>query len=339
MYRYEVTESVKNDINGVVGRPLFYNDGGKFYIDDPNHEKSIQYWDSATDSVVVKTLDDICQDLYSSDFDINSTQEEYSPVDVVSLSETKSPVTGRLEIQVMKPEGSSATIVSHDFTDKCTWYQGSIEVTGESLTDSGDGLTFNSANDYWIDLTHGRVYSEDFISPLRVPKVYVDSVEQNSGYSINYESGDVTFDSSPSGAVSADYWHASSGTFTVAPDAGKILTLEHAEVQFTKDCNLVSPLSFEIWAYNPYDLPNKVPVKILKYKSMKDIINTGNLGTGYIPAIGNITNDILVFPFNYITVIHLKSSQGLELRITSDNDDAISGEWGTVTLYVMSEDE
>ena len=251
----------------------------------------------------------------------------------------KSPVTGRDELQIMKPEGSSATMVSHDFTDKCTWYQGSIAVTGETLTDSGDNLTFNSTNDYWIDVTHGRVYQEDDISAPYLVKVYVNDVEQTSGYTVDYESGDVTFDAVKTDPVKADYNYAGSATFTLAPDAGTVLTLEHAEVQFTKDCALNSPLNFEIWAYNPYDLPNKVPIKVLKYKSMKDIINAGNLGTGSIPAIGNLTQEVLVFPFNYITVIHLKDSQGLELRITSDNDDVLTGEWGTVTMYVMSEAE
>jgi len=78
MYRYEVTESVKDDIEGVVGRPLFYDDGGDYFIDAPKHTIAIQYNDSATGDVVSNTLDQICDDLYSSDFAANSTEHEVS---------------------------------------------------------------------------------------------------------------------------------------------------------------------------------------------------------------------------------------------------------------------
>lgn len=77
MYRYEVTSSVKSDIEGVVGKPVFYDDGGKYYINEPIEQIAIQYYQSSSDSYVSETLDQICQDLYSSDFSANSTKLEY----------------------------------------------------------------------------------------------------------------------------------------------------------------------------------------------------------------------------------------------------------------------
>ena len=78
MYRYEVTSSVKSDIEGVVGRPVFYDEDGKYYINSPKHSIAFQYYDSASDQNVSKTLDQICADLYPSTptFAENSTQSD-----------------------------------------------------------------------------------------------------------------------------------------------------------------------------------------------------------------------------------------------------------------------
>lgn len=251
----------------------------------------------------------------------------------------KSPTTGRMEVSISKPEGSSATKVSHDWTDKCSWYQNSLQVTGEPMTDSGDGLTFNSVNDGWIDLTHGRLYDEYSLPDKKEPKVYIDAVEQVSGFTVDYDNGNVVFDSSPSGAVTCDYWYATDSYWCIKPDPGKILGLEHAELNFSKDVMMSGAVSFEIWVYNPADLPNKIPYQTIKYKNMKDIINAANLGQGYIPAMGGLQNDILVFPFNYATVKPLTYSSGAELRVKIDGDIPFSGEWATATFYVLSEDE
>ena len=240
-------------------------------------------------------------------------------------------------VGIRRPEGASTTFVSHDFTNKSTWYSNATQVTGETLTAAG--LVYSAVNDGWIDLEHGKVYNEAAIADKKAPKIYDGGVEVTSGFTINYEAGTVTFDSAPSGAITADYYYGSDSCFVVAPTSGKILILEHAELQFTADIDMTTPINFEIWVYNPADLPNKIPYKTIKYKNMKDIINSCNLGQGYIPAVGELTQDVLVFPFNYVTVIPMKYSDGAELRIHADNHTELGGEWGTVTMYTMSEDE
>jgi hypothetical protein len=246
---------------------------------------------------------------------------------------------GRPLSALMKPSGlSDGTMVTHDLCDKTTWYQESTEHTGISLTASG--LDYNHADHaHWIDLTHGKLYGEDNVANLREPKIYVDAVEVTTGFSINYSTGVVTFDSTPSGAVTADFWKAGSSCFSVIPDAGKVLSLEHAELQFASDVMMSSPIRFEIWVYNPYDLPNKVPYKVIRYKNIKDIINAANLGQGYIPKISGLQHDILVFPFNYIATKPLQSSVGAELRVSIEDDVELAGEWATATFYFLSEDE
>jgi len=255
------------------------------------------------------------------------------------LQEKKSPATNRLEVQILKPEGSSATKVSYDWTDKTTWYQNSIVVTGETMTDSGDGLTFNSLNDSWIDLTHGNLYDEYNLSDKKEPKIYDNAVEITTGFSIDYSSGNVTFDSAPSGSVTCDYWYANSSLWTLIPDSGKVLFIEHAELNFSKDIMVQNYINFEIWVYNPYDLPNKILHQKFQYKNIKDLINAANLGQGFIPAVAGLSQDVIIFPFNYGTVKPLQSSLGAELRISMENDESMIGEWATATFYVISEDE
>jgi hypothetical protein len=65
--------------------------------------------------------------------------------------------------------------------------------TGASLTDSGDGLTFNFPDD---ELQSGTV------------TLYDNGVEVTSGFTIDHANGTVTFDTSPGTPVTADYDYA-----------------------------------------------------------------------------------------------------------------------------------
>ena len=49
--------------------------------------------------------------------------------------------------------------------------------------------------------------------------------------------------------------------------------------------------------------------------------------------------DILVFPFAYDRKIALEDAKGMELRVKTDNDEVMGGEYGTITFYVTYEDE
>jgi len=85
MYRYEVSESVRDAINSHVGRPLFYEDtDGKWYINHVERMSTITYLNSF-DQFVSETLDQICQTIYSTDFISQSTQVSYTNVETVSL--------------------------------------------------------------------------------------------------------------------------------------------------------------------------------------------------------------------------------------------------------------
>jgi len=257
------------------------------------------------------------------------------------------------KVAVYKAEGDSFIAVTPDFTDRTTWFQESIKVTDEVLT-LDTGKTYNSANTFWINATHGKIYMEDAITVGGLPlhfggtRIYPAQIKDNgteiaedTDYSINYDTGMVTLDADYTaiGSITATYYYATTSVYTIKPDDLKMIHIEHSELQFTGDLLMNAPVNFDIWVYNPGDLPNKMLYKRTTYKNIKDIINAANLGTGVIAPVDILTNPISVFPFDYATLKTLRSSQGAELRVSVEGDIPFSGEWGTATFYILSEAE
>lgn len=251
-----------------------------------------------------------------------------------------------------------------NFCDPTTWYPGSTRVTDEALTDSGDGLTWNSANTNWIDMIHGKVRGEDELKTQETHEyevvVKVDGVEMTqrapfatSGgdYTVDYAAGDIIFANSQAGkTVEASYSYTGGSEFRIVPNAGKIIQIEHAEAQFSEDVDFSGQIvEFEIWAYDPNDLPNKVPVDIDKYKSIANFIDEALGAYPKIPATGGawpqgLAQPTIGFPFRYATVRRLEASSGLELRIRLRSPDGsistpFQGERGTATFYCTILDE
>lgn len=236
-----------------------------------------------------------------------------------------------------KPSGQDfKAIVSHDFSNQTSWYTESTRVSGETLSGSGTG-PYTSAHDNWIDLTSGLVPREDEILSTYAAKIYDNGSEVTSGITVDYAAGTVTFDSAPTGPVTADYSYEDGSTWTLAPESGKVMSLEHAELDFTLDVSF-NIVYFEIWAYNPADLPNKMMVEQVIYKGMKDILKIAN-DVQVVPAIGEITEQTLRAVFDYASTIDLKDSLGMELRIRTKDDAVMTGEFGSITLYTVSKDE
>ena len=266
----------------------------------------------------------------------------------VSVEELNPKGTLQLpEMAIHKVEGNSYAYVSHDFCDPCSWFGDSVRVTGETLS-LDSGLTYSSANINWIDLAHGRKYQEDLISAPYLPKVYDNGVElvEDTDYTIDYSAGKVTLSSSPVGTITADYSYENGSTFYLYPAdlaTGIVRFIEHTELQCSKSVIINDSIVFEIWVYNPADLPNKILYETIEYKSAKDYINGANLGQGNIPAFGGsargVTQDTLVFPFNYASMTPISAETGSEVRVRLKNDQAFTGTdaFGTVTFYILEE--
>lgn len=246
-------------------------------------------------------------------------------------------VLGVLKVAQVEADGDFQSMVSHNWSDKHSWFGESERVTGETLT-LVSGTTYQLANDI-VYLQGGRVMDEDLIYPSIPLVVYDNGVEVDAAdYTVGVDLNQIIFDSAPTGPVTADYSKSVGSAYILKPSTGKALILRKAEVQFSKD-TIMSPISFEVWAYNPYDLPNKVMVEQRVYKCERDLISIGNEGQGYIPAFGALQNDVLVFPFDYGRAIFLNDSQGAELRVRILDETPFAGEWSSITFYTAEEDE
>lgn len=59
---------------------------------------------------------------------------------------------------------NSLTIVSHDYSEPCTWWQNSTKVTQEVLTDIGSGI-FTSAHSLWVNVEHPKIFNDETLNP------------------------------------------------------------------------------------------------------------------------------------------------------------------------------
>lgn len=255
-----------------------------------------------------------------------------------------SSIQGAVPVTVYKPEEDSFARASHDFCNKTTWYTNSVRVEGETAT-LLTSTTYSLANTFIIDVVNGITNRQDLMQAYAV--IVKEDGAVISGYTLNHNTGVITFDSAPSGTITVDYSYATDSEWIIEPSAGKTLIIEHSEVQFCNDIIMDSPIRFEVWGYNPYfGVPGhplesmlRIEYQSVQYNSIKDVINESNLGTGIIPQVGDLPGDIHVFPFNYVTIKPFKSSMGMQLRLRTVGNKEITGSYGTASFYLVSRNE
>jgi len=287
---------------------------------------------------------------------------------VETVTEDVSKTTDNfLRVDIQPREGDPINFYSPNFCDTTTWHGGGTEVANFALTDSGDLKTWNTGGTHdgpWVDLYHGKIFQENNIiaaEPTHAMKVEVSTdsgttwVEKTQNvfgdtatgdYDIDYDNGTVTFNSALTSGdeVRANLFKAASTmNWLMAPAAGKRLKLMYAELQFTTDVVMTADIVYETWAYDPTDLPNKIKVGELRYKTISDLLYESNGIYPTVPAFGGtgprgISNkEVLIFPFNYNAFRDIKSSQGIEIRISTSK--VHTGTLSTTTLYCLQEDE
>jgi len=266
-----------------------------------------------------------------------------------------------------KPEASKATIITHDWCDKTTWFSAAVHVVDEVPTATVLLTTYQLAHTFVIDNYHGKLVQEDYLvdaagNSYRVV-VKVDGVTQTEqdphigsggAYTVNYAAGTVTFAPvlTVGAAVTVTYHYATSSVFYVRPLAGKVLTIDVVEVQFAADVVLKDTAIFQPYGlvdvFAPHLIPLGVPsgTKIplgtpLKYKSFRDFLADATKAYPVYPALGignwrGLTQPIYVFNWDYITSTVLKDSYGLEIRISLEHDEPFEGSMSTATLYCYS---
>lgn len=249
--------------------------------------------------------------------------------------------------------GSAKNIITHNFCDPCSWYQGSTSVDEKTISpkvaESYDVYSMGDIN--IIDVYHGRMSLENTISSRSTykPVVKVNDVvkTEDTDYTINYELGEITFTHAltSNDVVKTSYRKAGNSTYTFGSISGKKLKIVHAEVQFSVNLDVKKvPIYFDAYAYDPQNPPNKILYKRNEYNNAKDYLNEANIGYD-IPGFGELTENILILPWNYPASKVLKYSEGAEIRISTKGHAPIKtlndqkGQVGTCTFYCLSEDE
>jgi hypothetical protein len=270
-----------------------------------------------------------------------------------------------------RSDTSTPTILTPNWCDPTTWYYTSARVTNEVLTDSGDHLTYTSANENWIDLRDGALTQGHTLWSTYAPVVTVNDVPQaanslsgNGGvFSFNAAEGSVTFDEAlaPGDVVKATYSKKVDSTWAIVPAAGKKIVLRAVEVQFSMDIDLTTAAVFapygpiDIFAPQllqsnggPYPSGTKIPLQTSRYDRMHNFIDEAQHAYPNIPKMGGsswrgMQHEMHIFRWPYTDSyggpVVLKSSLGMELRIYLDEHIPFLGERAVATLYARSEPE
>ena len=275
--------------------------------------------------------------------DGDAIPEELAPTEVRINNTTL--IQDAVPVALYKPEDPSYTSATHDFTNKTTWYTNSVRLEDEVLTTSDD-LTYSAVNDFFIDVVNAIINRQDLHQDKKI-FVKVDDVLVTD-FTIDHRAGTIAFPTAQTGSiVKCTYNYATNSEWIIGPGEGELMIIEHSEVQFAKDVVINTPLRFEVWVGNPYyatvghpyeGMP-KIPYSNIQYNSIRDLINEANLGTGYIPQMGDLPDDILVFPFNYVSVKPFRASLGAELRLRSVGDLELTGSYGTATFYLITRED
>jgi hypothetical protein len=265
---------------------------------------------------------------------------------------------------------SEWVLVSHNFSDQCTWFGDSVRVASETLIDSGDGLTFNSAHQFWIDMTSGRMHNDSMWVQLQQatnpsdPHGYQVQVQINgvaavmrepfatSGgdYEVIWDTGQILFYQSQSGkTITAAYSYAAGSTFYVQPRTpGTYLNLVSSEADITTDVTMPTELDYTYWEFTGSSWIN---VGGFSYKRVSQILAEAKGAQPSTPAIGATPTELAlpleqfrrqsrgtmfprqVFQFSFETPVQI--SQGVQIRISLKNDVPFNGEYVLVTFYCI----
>lgn len=263
---------------------------------------------------------------------------------------------------------NSLTVNTHDFGDRTTWYQKSVQVLTETLTDSGDGLTFNSINANWVNMDSKKLTYDYKVVPerdgtysdrsTRRPVVVVNSVQLNDislpatpGYTVDYANGKIVFGASQSGkTVVVTYWHnngiARCSEWILNPPSTMAYLLDYIEFQFSKNISFSTNIHVEAWAgadvgtysdFNNTLYDTGMGQNKSIYRGANDFLNIcTNRSSQIIPAFGGLTNDVFIFPFDYLIQTQIRSSQGTLIMFAMEGDTPYgSCEIATGTFYVQ----
>lgn len=245
------------------------------------------------------------------------------------------------KVQIVGRKGDEVIKVTHDFTEPCTWYGDSVRVT-EVLTDSGDGLTWNSARKNWIDpqspklhdskgvIAEGKAKTGDAWGYL--PQVRVQGTLQSprprrandwslgGDYYIDYPNGQVVFETQPSEAPEVTYHYATGSACYIVPSEGRSLEIEMAEVQWSVNVDFNADIIQQVEV--PDGEGGWDPVEVGWYSSFWELLDEAR---GSFPRQGPVggtpgwrgTNgqEVEHAPLVYNAIKAIKASLGMRMAV------------------------
>lgn len=296
---------------------------------------------------------------------------------IVGLSDvpkTARTDSGKLVISTWPTEGARTTVISPNWADPTTWYSSSTHISHEVASATTPGTVYQLAHSNIIDTSHGKISGEGVLvssgalcctltvsGTVSGTGVFYTEVDPHTGvgdYTLDYLTGVITF--SPAIAadaeVKATYHYETGSLFTIAPTAGKALKIKNAEVQFSDDVEVTDTVLFQLFGLvdvfapqllqvngGPYPPGTKILLNTIAYKTMMDYINESNGALPAVPQLGGAgwraSPALHVFPWRYQAMTELKSSLGLEIRISLEHEVPFNGTVATATFYCLSEDE
>lgn len=274
-------------------------------------------------------------------------------------------------IVIEKADTPKVTLFSHDWCDKCTWYEAAVRVVDEVATDAGDHLIYSLTHTHLIDIYHGRITSEDYLKDssgnsyrvvVKVGGVAKTEQDPHTGtggdYTIDYAAGTVTFLAEQTNEVKVTYHYATTSVFTIKPAPGRLLSMELVECQFSMDVEITDTVKFQAYGYviafapqlaqsngGPYPDQMLIPLgNPTVYKGMKDYINEAVRSYTEYPAVGGsgwrgVDFPVLIFDWDYARATAIRSSFGMEVRISLEHNTPFGGRMATATFYCASESE
>jgi hypothetical protein len=261
-----------------------------------------------------------------------------------------------LVVQTIPPEGLKSNKISQNWCDRTTWWYSSVPVEDETATTTdGERKVWQLAHTNVIDVFHGKLTGENMLADLRVVVTVggETKAEQDPHYgaggdfTIDYAAGTITFFESVAAGndpvVSYNYENGS--TYVIQPDPGEVWKLKGSEAQFSEDVEINDTMVYEVWAYNPLDLPNKVMVaEPDEYLTIYDFINDANKAYPSIPPLGGsgwrgTQVKVQVFAWDFQSTTDLLSSYGMELRVRLKHDTPYGGTFATGTFYFLRSEE
>lgn len=267
-----------------------------------------------------------------------------------SFTNTNGVMLVEPSIRYGSPDETSSTYCSHDFSDPTTWYQRSQRHLEETPTTS-DHFSYQLAHFPVINGNSYKLYGRENAMPMPDSsftgraqfqleiKINGNTVLQNDvnyAWTINYMTGQLIFTNRiPNDDIVTVNYSAISeqdpfpSRYILKPPTGKMLVVEHVEIQFSETVIINDDIVFSLWAGLPieqspaYGLPQYVnsPMNPWRqsYRCAHDFVNNGNEGQGYIAPFGGtergLSSNTLVFPFKYIQAFPVESKWNSELHI------------------------